>query len=122
MIYALPIEKYPKENQTLETIQYQDENDFEWRIARVENGFFVRYYGDEYFSPTLFCCEVNDKVIARVKNTNCIFIQDGSFEAFTKMRTLLKSGWTDDIWEAIENLFTERFEKGSAILESEKYK
>ncbi len=40
MIYSLPIEDYP--DTFIEELKYKDENHFEWRIARVDTGFFVR--------------------------------------------------------------------------------
>ena len=44
MIYCLKPEMYPTPEKTIEEIIYRDENDFEWKIARVENGFFVKYF------------------------------------------------------------------------------
>jgi len=41
MIYSTEIEKFPKAKQCLECHSCQDENDFEWKIARVKNGFFI---------------------------------------------------------------------------------
>lgn len=56
MIYSMPIEKFPNTEQYQECHTYQDENDFDWKIARVQNGFFVAYFGDPYlFQSLLFC-------------------------------------------------------------------
>ena len=83
MIYSTEIEKFPNAEQYLECHSYQDENDFEWKIARVQNGFFVAYFGDSYFKETYFDLEVNgkNKLLA---NSGCFFIQDESFETFSK--------------------------------------
>ena len=119
MIYCIPIEMYPKEGMYIEELTYTDENGFEWRIARVENGFIVRYFGDDYFRDSLFSCEIGTGEIIKVKNTNCIFFKDSDFETFYEMREIIKIGYTDDIWETFVELFTERFEHDRGMLESE---
>jgi hypothetical protein len=45
MIYAVTPQKYPQN--FIEEIKYKDENDFEWRIARVENGLYERLSIDD---------------------------------------------------------------------------
>lgn len=119
MIYAIPIEKYPKEGQFIEELKYHDENDFEWRLARVMNGVMIRYFGDSYFKENTFECELNTGETIRVKNTNCIFVQDETFDTFFNIRNILKTGYTDDIWETLEELFTERLNQDKGLLESE---
>jgi len=119
MIYCIPIEKYPKEGQFIEELIYKDENDYEWRICRIESGFIVRYFGEPYFKENTFECELLSGEWIRIKNTNCILFKDSDFETFTEMRNILKNGYTDEIWESIEELFTERFECRRDILESE---
>lgn len=124
MIYSMEKNIFPKEGQYSECHSYKDENDFEWRIARVKNGFFVGYFGDEYFSPTTF--EIRNKegedIYFRIKNTRCFFIQDTDFETFYEFRNIIKTGWTDDIWESIQSLLTERLLLDDRILECEIYK
>lgn len=119
MIYCVPIEQYPKEGMFIEELSYKDENDFEWKIARIENGFMVRYFGDEYFKENTFECELSNGEWVRVKNTNCIFIQDTDFETFAEVRNVIKTGYTDDIWETFQEMFEERFEHDKGLLESE---
>ena len=36
-----------------------------------------------------------------------------------EVRNIIKIGYTDDIWETFEELFTERFEHDRGMLESE---
>lgn len=117
MIYAIPIDKYPTD--FIEELSYRDENDFEWRICRTKEGFIVRYFGDEYFKENSFDCETSDGKHHRIKNTNCILFLDTDFDAFMDMRTILRNGYTDEIWESIEELFTERMEHDTKLLESE---
>lgn len=117
MIYALPESDYPKK--TIEEISYKDENDFEWKIARTRKGFYVRYYGHGYFKENMFSCSLSDGTCVNVKNTNCIFFKDTSFDAFVEMREILKCGYTDEIWESLEEFFTERFEHDKRLLECE---
>jgi hypothetical protein len=120
MIYCIPIENYPKENQFLEELSYKDENSFEWKIARVENGLIVKYFGDEYFKNSTFEIELKSGKWIRIKNTNCIFFKDSDFEDFCNIRDILKNGYTDEIWETFNDLFTERFENCLDILVCER--
>lgn len=122
MIYSMNKSVFPKENQYSECHSYKDENDFEWKIARVKNGFFVGYFGDTYFSPTTFEIRQDDTdndYYFRIKNTNCFFIQNVEFETFYEFRNILKTGWTDDIFESIEILLNERFLLDKGLMECE---
>jgi len=119
MIYCVPIEQYPKEGSFIEELIYKDVNFFEWRIARIENGLMVKYFGDEYFKESTFECTLLNGTHIRVKNTNCIFFKDVDFETFCEVREIIKIGYTDDIWETFEELFTERFEHDRHLLQSE---
>lgn len=121
MIYCVPVELYPSDGLFIEELTYQDENDFEWRIARIQNGFMVRYFGDDYFKYSMFCCQLKDGSMINIKNTNCIFVKDSTFETFCNVRDIIKNGYTDDIWETFEELFTERFNNSEELLESEIY-
>ena len=119
MLYCVEPSIYPKQNQFIEEITYNDENDLEWKIARVENGFFVRYFGDKYFSYNIFCVTTKLGELIKIQNTNCIFFQNADFDTFCEMRNIIKIGWTDDIWEAISYLLTERFNHDLGMIESE---
>ena len=119
MVYCLDLKLYPIKNQFIEEIKYKDENDLEWRIARVQNGFFVRYFGHDYFCENSFDCQIDSGKTIRVKNTNCIFFQDANFETFCEMRNILKTGWTDDIWESIQDFLTIRLQQSTGLIESE---
>ncbi len=119
MIYCLSPKHYPTPEQTLEEISYSDENGFEWKIARVKNGFFVKYFGEPYFKENNFRCDLKSGEHISIKNTNCIFIQDTDFETFSEIRTVIKIGYTDDIWETFQEMFEERFEHNKCVLESE---
>lgn len=119
MIYCVPIEIYPEEGMFIEELKYKDENDFEWRIARVENGFMVRFFGDKYFKEETIECWLPNGSCVRIKNTNCIFFKDSDFDTFCEVRNILKNGFTDDIWDVFTELFCERFTHNLEILESE---
>ena len=119
MIYCLDSEIFPNARQALEYISYKDENDFEWEIARVENGFFVKYLGEPYFKDTYFSCDLKSGEHVLVNNTNCIFIQDTDFETFAEVRNVIKIGYTDDIWEVFQEMFEERLDHDKRLLESE---
>jgi len=118
MIYSTEIEKFPNEGQYLECHSYQDENDFEWKMARVQNGFFVAYFGASYFKENYFSLEVNGKY-KLLANSGCFFIQDEGFETFYEFRTIMKEGWTDDIWDSIGKFLTERLTYDDRLMECE---
>ena len=120
MIYCIPIENYPDKNQVVEEIIYKDENQLEWRIARVKNGFIVKYFGHQYFKENRFNIETENGKSFQINNTNCIFFNDTTLDGFMHVRNILKKGYTDDIWETFENLFTLRFNLDSGILDSER--
>lgn len=119
MIYCVDIEMYPKEGQFLEELKYKDENEFEWRICRIENGFMVRYFGDDYFKESVFSFDLKNGKRIQIRNTNCIFFKDTDFDTFCEVRNILKNGFTDDIWGIFEELLQERFENDEGFIESE---
>lgn len=120
MIYCIPSKDYPNKEQFIEELEYKDENDFIWKIARIENGFIIKYFGDEYFKDNTFECELLSGNWISINNTNCIFFKDADFDAFCEMRDILKNGYTDDIWDTLNDFFTERFNQNEDILECEK--
>jgi hypothetical protein len=119
MIYCLNTDLFPNTDQSVEEIIYLDKNDFQWKISRVENGFFVKYLGDPYFIEKYFTCNLTTGEHITINNTNCIFIQDINFETFVEIRNLIKDNYTDDIWEVIQEMFEQRFEHDKSFLESE---
>lgn len=120
MIYCVDPSLYPTPDRPAkEEVSYADENGFTWKIARIENGFFVRFFGDAYFQYKHFDCELHSGAHVRVRNTGCVFIQSPDFEEFAAVRTVLKNGYTDDIWEIFEDLFTERLNNDPGLIESE---
>lgn len=121
MIYSTEIEKFPNEEQYLECHSYQDEDNFEWKIARVQNGFFVAYFGDPYFKDKYFDFDQIGETKERLllNNTGCFFIQNTEFETFYEFRTILKEGWTDDIWDSIGEFLAERLNHDSGLMECE---
>lgn len=127
MIYSTEIDNFPASNKSLECHTYKDENSFEWKIARVENGFFLAYFGDPYFKEKYFLLEIKDENIM-ILNSGCFFIQNTDFDVFCNFdifynfRTLLKEGWTDDIWESIGNYIKERLIKDPELTECETLK
>lgn len=118
MIYSVDIYAYPTEGQAIEEHAYPDCNGFIWKIARVVNGFFVLYTGDPYFSERSFEVQVLGETIW-IRNTNCIFFKDPTFDTYYHVRTVLCNGYTDDIWEIINELFQERMDCDPTLLVSE---
>ena len=118
MIYSFEIKDFPKSGQYTERIAYKDENDYDWVIARVKNGFFVAYYGHEYFKEKHFSLTIKGKDIL-INNTGCFFIQDANFDTFYEFRNVLKNGFTDDIWDVIGDLITERLQNDRGLLACE---
>lgn len=109
MIFSTEINVFPKEGQYKEVTSYKDENGFEWKIAIIESGFFLAYFGDPYFKYDTFCLESEDSIKEiQINNTGCFYIDSTDFETFYLFRDMLKKGWTDTIWESIEELISER--------------
>lgn len=118
MIYSIEIEKFPKKKQCKELISYLDENNEEWKIGIVENGFFVGYFGDPYFKDKYFDLTIN-KEHKLLMNSGCFWVQDLEFDTFYNFREILKNGFTDDIWEIIGELITERLMNDPGLTECE---
>jgi hypothetical protein len=119
MIYCVQEFLYPSSEKSVEELVYNDENGFEWRISRILNGFIIRYFGDPYFRENIFECENSKGECIKVKNTNCIFVQDDDFETFAEFREVILRGCTDEIWGFIRDLLQERFEYDTGLLDSE---
>ena len=123
MIYCLDEEYYPSKEESIEVISYFDGNDFEWRISRTEEGFFVKYFGWEYFAPKTFNFYLKTNKIEKflnIKNTNCIFVKDIEFDSFYDfVSTVKQSSDSDTVFELIEEMFKKRFVSGSLLLQSE---
>ena len=117
-IYFIPKEVYPTKDMLIEEVVYIDLNDFEWRLARVETGFIVKFDGDNYFAEDVFKVS-NQK--HHVVNTRCMFFQDASFDDFCDVRSKLKDNYTDDIWEYFTELLAKRFEEDPQLLVSEMF-
>ncbi len=110
---------YPDKEHCIEELTYKDQNDFEWKIARVKNGFMVKFCGDMYFKDTVFVAVLDDGKHVQVKNTNCIFFQNTDVEVFCDVRDVIIGKWTDDIWELITEFFAERLNVINELIESE---
>ena len=115
MIYSTTLDKFPVAGQFSECHEYQDENDFAWKIARVKNGFFVAYFGTVYFKEKYLDVQVVGKSIL-INNTGCFFVNDTDFDTFYSFRKMLKEGYTDDIWESIEQLISERLKHDPTLM------
>ncbi len=118
MIYSTEIEEFPSDEQHLECHTYKDENDFDWKIARVQNGFFLAYFGDVYFKDKYFDLEVNNEHVLLL-NSGCFFIQSSEFDVFYEFRTILKEGWTDDIWDSVGEFLAERLSQNDGLMKCE---
>lgn len=121
MIYSTLKKDFPKKGDYYEILEYLDENDLTWKIARVKNGFFIAYFGDNYFQENTFEIELTYGKTVFLKNTGCFFIQNSDFDVFYEFRNILKNGYTDDIWDCISDFLKERLQNDSeVIMECEK--
>ena len=118
MIYSTELDKFPNEEKSKEINSYKDENGMVWKIALVDNGFFVAYYGIPYFKETYFHFEIEDKPVF-IKNTGCFFIQSIDFDIFCDFRDILKNENTDDIWDSIGEFIAERLENDNGLMACE---
>lgn len=119
-ICCLPIDEYPQKEDVVEIIFYKDENEFDWKITRTANGLYVQYLGDKYFMDTSFGVVNKQGEYYRIINTNLIFFNVTDFDEFCKIRDNLKDGFTDDIWEYIEDCFQKRIDMNDRIWDYEK--
>lgn len=102
MIKCIPIDQYPKGESIVERI-LKDQNDFEWRMARVENGFAVAYCGDPYFKKSFFEFYMKGEFI-QIENTGCVVFDKKPAE-LAVMAYLIENSYTDEIWERFEWYF-----------------
>ena len=58
MIYSTEIKEFPNKVQYSQCYSYKDENGFEWKIAMVENGFFVAYFGDHILKTNILALKM----------------------------------------------------------------
>ncbi len=119
MIFSAEKKDFPTDSMSTEINSYNDQNDFEWKIAMVKNGFFIGYFGDEYFLESKF--EITDNLDTHLlKNTGCFFIESLDFEVFCEFRNILKEGFTDDIWDSIQEFIQLRFDLTGILMTCEK--
>lgn len=119
MIYSAEIKDFPDSEKSSEISVYNDQNGTEWRFAMVKNGFFIGYFGDDYFKEKEFEIDDGDK-IHYINNTGCFFVKTLDFDVYYEFRNIVNEGFTDDIWEAIEEFIQLRFELSGVIMTCEK--
>lgn len=119
MIYLVPMTHFPSPEKAIETLSYNDDNGYEWRIARVERGFFLAYFGSKYFMETYLDVCITPTKNKIIINTGCFVFKDADFETFCIIRDILKNGCTDDIWEALEEALEERLRIDPRLTEYE---
>ena len=123
MFYSVDISSFPLGNEIINT--YRDQNDLEWKIATVDDGIYIGYFGDEHFKDTYLEVKfLNTNAI--LTNTGCFFIgkkdlkdDDQMFEVFVENRDMIKENYTDDIWEMISQEVSDRISKTGIILDCE---
>ncbi|WP_298505102.1 hypothetical protein [uncultured Sphaerochaeta sp.] len=121
MIYSVEKEDFPSDDLAIEKAVIRDQNDFEWEIARIQSGFFVKFNGDEHFKDASFEIEDGESFML-IRNSGCFLVNTPEFEPYYDFRTLLSNGYTDDIWEGIGELIQERISRDPCITDSEFYR
>lgn len=119
MIYSVYNEIAELTTIPIERITYNDQNGFKWEIIREEDGFYIVYNGDKYFMQEIMVIELPDGSFQKVKNHGCFHVKDSDFETFCHVRDILKNGYTDEIWDIIEELLEERFIHDRSLIDSE---
>lgn len=117
-IHFLDRKFVPLEGSVIGEHTWQDENELPWRILQLENGFVLKFEGDEYFSPDVFRVE-NQEV--PVVNTRIAYFQHGSLDDYCELRDTIRSNSTDDIWAYFEKLLFKRFESDKSLLTAEQF-
>ena len=107
MIQCVPHNSYPTDN-IIEQVTIEDLNGFEWEVAQVDNGYFIIFKGDPYFSESNFMCLMPDNSYIRINNTNCLFFNNTDYQNIQNVCKFITEYWTDDIWEVITDLLIQR--------------
>ena len=115
MIYSVTKDDFPTKEQCSELFTVKDFNDFEWQFAIVDNGLFLRYVGDSYFSPKHLI--LNDELT--IYNSNCWFIQNKDMDFFFNLTDAIKDFQTQDGFDTISGLINLRYEETKQLTECE---
>lgn len=116
MIYA--VEKENKIANNLESVIYKDQSGLSWHVQRTEAGLYVSYLGPKDLMPKYFECKVNGRYIY-LKNTNLILFQATDLDSYCHIRTIIKDGFIDQIWDVFTSLFVSRLKINPTILQTE---
>lgn len=120
MIYSMPINNFPKEGQYHNCYSHNDMNRQEWKIAIVENGFVLAYFGKDYLKQNslliLFEGEPESKLI---NNTGCFFWQTKDLDVYSSIRETIIHGFTDDVYCMIRDCISERLLNDPGLVECE---
>lgn len=126
MIYCITSDISELGADIIETIEWKDENDFSWLVQRIEAGFFISYKGDKYFAPPHFFIELRFNscmgdiaIDMKLKNTCQFFIKSTELDVFAKVRTTVKTNYTDEVWDEIHKMFVDRLQKNLSLLPTE---
>jgi len=119
MLYCINPVECPNDSQCLEVLLFQDLNDLGWKIYRTHDSFIIEYLGNAYFSEKYFSCYLKSGVNITFINTNCILFKCTRVEVFLNIRDAITNNYTDDIWEFLQNLFTERLDLDPTLMSTE---
>jgi len=112
MIYSLSKEGFPEKEQCHE---YNDQDGVLWKLAVVDNGFILGYFGDDYFAPKYFF--INFNLWGRmINNSKCFFFNSKELDLFINIRTIIQDGSTNQIWQVIQSLIQTRLEEDAGYL------
>lgn len=121
MIYCLNPKFFPLNENANRVLKELDLNEQEWRISSIDRGVFLSYNGDSYFkeSRIVFDDPYNEYRQLQINNTNCIVFKDVDFDLLGGIINLVKTNFTDDIWEELGTFFKARFSVDGSKLDSE---
>lgn len=113
MIQSRLAEDWPVGKQCVEYVRFQDLRGRSWDIGRTEDGLFLRTYGHN--AKAWFTCTDNQLV----RNHNCIFFGDTSFEFFADLRDAIMGMTTFEVYQMLADFFSTRLSHNPRLLESE---
>lgn len=105
---------WPVGEQCVEYVRLRDLCGNFWDISRTEDGLFLRFHSYPNAKEWFNC--IDNQL---VKNHNCLFFGDTSFEFFADLREAIMGMTTFEVYQMLTDFFSARLLQNSDLLESE---
>jgi hypothetical protein len=114
MIQSRLAEDWPTGEDCLEDVQLCDSSANYWGISRTVQGLYLRF--DSYPNAKQWFNTADGQL---VKNHNCIFFGDTSFEFFADLRDAIMGMTTFEVYQMLTDFFSTRLSQNPVLLDSE---